>query len=584
MVDPITAEQLERAGILDVRGDGTVSVSSPVLAEVVRRDLPQLTRRRLSGLLAEAAGASGRADLELRRTTWLLDAGSPVSADGLLAAARLAIDAGHPQLGERLAAASIAVAPSTEAVLLESWCADERGDTARALAVLDAHTPATDEARTAIAVRRAEQAFWTKRDGPAAAAVLEAVAASVADPWPLAAHAQQCVFDGLDGRCDAVLARVGPLVDHAEPLVGSTAALAATFSLVAADRAAEGEAVARAALARLEAPTPALFIDPGVHVIGLCFALHGTGALREADELTASVYRYALGRPGRQAQGWAAMVRAHVLAARGRPSAAVEAALEAEHVWAHAGLDGPARWSATLAALAHAEMGDRRELAASLARVERYQAAPFRLFEPETLRARAWLAHLDDAPGAVDGREAAAALARSTGRDAMASAAAHDLVRLGASEEAAGVLAALGGRSPLTDLRRRLATAATGGDGAELLAVGDGFDALGAEGWAIETRALAAPLLPVQAAALRREASLAAARSGLATPPLQRLVERPNERALTAREAEIVGLAASGMTNRAIADQLVVSLRTVENHLHRAFAKLGVSSRSELSG
>lgn len=46
----------------------------------------------------------------------------------------------------------------------------------------------------------------------------------------------------------------------------------------------------------------------------------------------------------------------------------------------------------------------------------------------------------------------------------------------------------------------------------------------------------------------------------------------------------MVRLAAEGLSNRAIAEELVVSLRTVENHLHRAFAKLGVRSRSELSG
>ena len=44
----------------------------------------------------------------------------------------------------------------------------------------------------------------------------------------------------------------------------------------------------------------------------------------------------------------------------------------------------------------------------------------------------------------------------------------------------------------------------------------------------------------------------------------------------------MVELAAAGLSNRAIADQLVLSLRTVENHLHRAFTKLGVSSRAEL--
>ena len=51
---------------------------------------------------------------------------------------------------------------------------------------------------------------------------------------------------------------------------------------------------------------------------------------------------------------------------------------------------------------------------------------------------------------------------------------------------------------------------------------------------------------------------------------------------LTAREAEIVDLARSGMNNSQIARVLTVSQRTVEGHLYRVFSKLGISERSEL--
>jgi DNA-binding NarL/FixJ family response regulator len=52
---------------------------------------------------------------------------------------------------------------------------------------------------------------------------------------------------------------------------------------------------------------------------------------------------------------------------------------------------------------------------------------------------------------------------------------------------------------------------------------------------------------------------------------------------LTNREREIITLAAGGLSNRQIADRLVVSVRTVEGHLYRACAKLGVSDRAELA-
>ncbi len=52
---------------------------------------------------------------------------------------------------------------------------------------------------------------------------------------------------------------------------------------------------------------------------------------------------------------------------------------------------------------------------------------------------------------------------------------------------------------------------------------------------------------------------------------------------LTLREREVVVLAAGGLPSRAIAEQLSLSVRTVDNHLGRAYAKLGVSDRRGLT-
>ena len=51
---------------------------------------------------------------------------------------------------------------------------------------------------------------------------------------------------------------------------------------------------------------------------------------------------------------------------------------------------------------------------------------------------------------------------------------------------------------------------------------------------------------------------------------------------LTRREREVANLAARGLSNQEIAERLVISARTVGNHLQRAYAKLGVSGRDEL--
>jgi DNA-binding CsgD family transcriptional regulator len=52
---------------------------------------------------------------------------------------------------------------------------------------------------------------------------------------------------------------------------------------------------------------------------------------------------------------------------------------------------------------------------------------------------------------------------------------------------------------------------------------------------------------------------------------------------LTRREREVAALAARGLSNRDIAGLLVVSVRTVENQLHRVYAKLAVGGRYELA-
>jgi non-specific serine/threonine protein kinase len=52
---------------------------------------------------------------------------------------------------------------------------------------------------------------------------------------------------------------------------------------------------------------------------------------------------------------------------------------------------------------------------------------------------------------------------------------------------------------------------------------------------------------------------------------------------LTAREREVAGLVAQGLTNRDIAGRLVVSKRTVDAHVEHILAKLGFASRVQVA-
>ncbi len=92
-----------------------------------------------------------------------------------------------------------------------------------------------------------------------------------------------------------------------------------------------------------------------------------------------------------------------------------------------------------------------------------------------------------------------------------------------------------------------------------LLLARDGFAAMAAEPWVERTRS------ELRAAGYR----LADTTSG---GPV----------ALTAQELQIARLAASGLTNKQIAERLYLSHRTVGAHLYRIFPKLGVTSRAGL--
>jgi DNA-binding NarL/FixJ family response regulator len=72
-----------------------------------------------------------------------------------------------------------------------------------------------------------------------------------------------------------------------------------------------------------------------------------------------------------------------------------------------------------------------------------------------------------------------------------------------------------------------------------------------------------------------------AARCGGAITPAIRSATRPSP--LSRREPEIAAMIARGLSNREIADELVVSVRTVEGHIYRACMKVNVCDRDDLA-
>lgn len=103
--------------------------------------------------------------------------------------------------------------------------------------------------------------------------------------------------------------------------------------------------------------------------------------------------------------------------------------------------------------------------------------------------------------------------------------------------------------------RRRIAAARK-----PLRAARDAFEALGARPWAERAR---------QELRASRETQRRQPAAGIE---------------LTEQEQQVGHLAAAGLSNREIAQRLYMSHRTVGAHLYRIFPKLGITSRSQLSG
>ena len=84
-------------------------------------------------------------------------------------------------------------------------------------------------------------------------------------------------------------------------------------------------------------------------------------------------------------------------------------------------------------------------------------------------------------------------------------------------------------------------------------------------------------------AARRVFAELGALPDVIRTEQLSRRSGRESSGGLTAREMDVLRLVATGMSNRAIAEDLVISEKTVARHMSNIFTKLGLSSRSALT-
>ncbi|MFG2511371.1 LuxR C-terminal-related transcriptional regulator [Streptomyces sp. NPDC048584] len=290
-----------------------------------------------------------------------------------------------------------------------------------------------------------------------------------------------------------------------------------------------------------------------------------------------------------------ALLRSRLLRLLGRPAEAVTllrgaSALRVRRDWL-----GTPSWTLAQLAGALAEAGRPTEALQTLveAQAARRDAPAYPLADDALLLEHALvLAHTGDRSGAAC--RALEVVQRAAARPATALTALHLAVRVADAPRAAVRAATLaaGANSELMRLQADHVAALTRSDGEALEDVSSRFRTMGAVAPAAEAAAQAAEVYRKdgrrRASRLARAASARLlAESGCALVPwaAPREHRQPDRTApLTSREREVAALAAGGLSNRDIAERLVVSVRTVENHLYRVYEKLGITARSDLGG
>jgi DNA-binding NarL/FixJ family response regulator len=316
-------------------------------------------------------------------------------------------------------------------------------------------------------------------------------------------------------------------------------------------------------------------------------ALTLIGDFEEAEARSGHIGQ--ISSPGQYlAWGMANVLVGTVEVARGRFGAA---APRMEETVAALAAESAASWSfpaGMLRAQSHCALGNVDAGAKTVSELRGKVGRHVAVFEPQFRLVEAWLAAAEGHVSAAISRAVEAAdLAKESGQRAVEMFALHDAARFGdltSLQRLVDVAQHVGGR--LAKVHAAYASALLASDVTELYSTAAQFEEIGALLSAADAAAQAAALF--RTADDRRHAldaaatadRLAAACGGVHTPALE-MASQPLP--LSPREREIANFVSQGLSNRDIADRLVVSTRTVEGHIYRACIKLDVTDREGLA-
>lgn len=581
------AESLGLVEIVDTQGEPRGRLAHPLYGEVHRARMGTLYARRLRGRIAEAMtahGGSGEDEL-VRRAVLVVRSDVKPDPDLLTVAAAISTRLADLALAAELAGAAVSNGGGAESRLILaralSWLT--RGEEAELELRAVYELPLSDSQRAVVALFRVANLFWILGRAKEAETVLYEADKAIVD-----GEARR-VLDAVRSPLRLSRGQVGQAIQFGTSALGSSqlpgpAVLLATIGVVGGlGVAGRGDELATAAGVGYDRKADAVlrFGLSEIHMIGLRLA----GYLDEMQRIAGDRREESLHTLGPVVPFGIALI-GHAALATGHLASAVRWLHEARVGLADAaGEDYHCLVSLTQAL---ALTGKVEAARLSLEELESQRHPAWALVDPDAALAHAWVAASEGAvSSAISTAHDAASVAANRGQLAYEVLSLHTAVRLGDTSPA----------QRLADLAERVdgprATAAA------IHALGlaaDDSDALSSAAADLEhmgDRIAAADAMAQASTAYARQGRKAAAHHAADTA--HRLAEACRARTpaimaaarplpLTQREREIAALAARGLTNREIADKLVVSVRTVEGHLYRASIKLGTHSRRDLPG
>ncbi len=585
-------ERVERLGLMAVERAGRrveARLAHPLYGEQRRSALGSMGVRRVAAELSAALSHVDRRRSEdlLRRAVLADESAAMLDAGLLTAGAARALAVGDAHLACRLARRAVGAGAGYSAQLVVvtalAGMADEES-IKKELATLDELAP-DDVALVQVTLLRVLHLGWVAADPVAACDLLDRVDAGLSSPalhrelmavrsYLLAqlGRTDEALRDAREALSDPALPPGSAALAHGG-LVTSLALVGSTHELEAAVAGGYACAERSGAFAYLRVPLALM------HLMGLRLS----GRLLTATSVADSIFASVRGTDAGAALG--CLVMGEAALATGQVRTAVRWLREAKAGFVPEGnVGGMAYVGAVALTQALAACGETGQAVDELEVMRAIEHPTLRCLAPDALLAEAWVAAARGSlTEAVVLARKAADTAASRGAHAFEVLALHTTVRFGdgsPGRRLEGLRTQVTG--PRVVLAAAHADALAAADGQRLVAVarqlracGDLLAAADAAAQAHSVLARRGDRAAASAAALARELMVAC--EDARTPSLVRL---PTAFPLSRREAEVVSLALGGASNAEIAEELHLSVRTVEGHVYRAGIKLGAPPRS----